>query len=393
MKFYVKKAIKFRGVKFSFTKSNEEKVEKKGIFRKKIKAKGNFAYINQDGIYYKTSIEGKKGVPLKFEELVEEINQKRKLMTLKWFSIFGLFEPTIFIILFFVLAVIDYYRKTVVILYNIDTVMQEKLQEFYNSFKEIIGCSKKWYIVSTSQNTNYKYNSGATELVKRKGLYVNYRKIPKVKTNIKVACIQLGKCKLYFLPDKILKFKGKKVTALDYKDLGVQISASRYIENGVIPFDGTIVDYTWTFVNANGGPDRRFTNNPRIPIMQYTQIQFNDSSELDETIQLSKANVGYKLKEKITNMQFEMGNNKETKKHNVVEETVDIVAKNDMEEIRRTINRTISYAKNLEQQLELDNEEKIKENEKKEIKEEIKEDVKEEEKDDDIRKNNMFYKG
>ena len=46
-------------------------------------------------------------------------------------------------------------------------------------------------------------------------------------------------------------------------------STTRFIEDGWVPSDGTVVDRTWRYVNKNGGPDRRFNNNAQLPIVKY----------------------------------------------------------------------------------------------------------------------------
>ena len=66
----------------------------------------------------------------------------------------------------------------------------------------------------------------------------------------------------------------------------------RFIEDEGKPFDGTVIDYTWRYVNKSGGPDLRFSNNPRIPIMKYTYMDFSSTNGLNEKFMLSKADVG-----------------------------------------------------------------------------------------------------
>ncbi|HKS22636.1 MAG TPA: DUF4236 domain-containing protein [Thermoanaerobaculia bacterium] len=50
-----------------------------------------------------------------------------------------------------------------------------------------------------------------------------------------------------------------------------------------------IVDYTWRYVNRSGGPDRRFSNNPRIPVCLYDELHFRTASGLHDVVQLSRS--------------------------------------------------------------------------------------------------------
>lgn len=87
------------------------------------------------------------------------------------------------------------------------------------------------------------------------------------------------------------------------KNLGISVTNGNFIETEIKPWDGTIVDYTYKYVNKSGGPDRRFANNPRYPIMSYSYINFYGDNGFDECIMLSKQGVGNILKEQIKVLQ------------------------------------------------------------------------------------------
>ena len=177
------------------------------------------------------------------------------------------------------------------------------MQQFYDSFDEITKCKRKWYILSKNYNFDAKYNSGASSLVNRKDIIIA-NKVPKyIKTNVKIPCVPVGKQKLYFFPDKILIIEGKKVGALSYKNLGISVTNGNFIETEMKPWDGTVVEYTYKYVNKSGGPDRRFANNPRYPIMSYSYINFYGDNGFNECIMLSKQGVGNILKEQIRVLQ------------------------------------------------------------------------------------------
>lgn len=60
---------------------------------------------------------------------------------------------------------------------------------------------------------------------------------------------------------------------LNLSPSGINVSADhrdeRFIETGRVPGDAAIAGRTWWFVNKNGGPDRRFKDNARLPITRY----------------------------------------------------------------------------------------------------------------------------
>ena len=55
-------------------------------------------------------------------------------------------------------------------------------------------------------------------------------------------------------------------------------------------FVANIVDYTYKFVNKDGGSDRRFSDNPKIPICEYSEYRFFADGVIDVTIRPSKSN-------------------------------------------------------------------------------------------------------
>lgn len=74
----------------------------------------------------------------------------------------------------------------------------------------------------------------------------------------------------------------------------------RFIESGIVPKDGTIVDYTWQYVNKSGGPDKRFKNNRKLPILMYSEILFQSNTGLNELIQLSQQGAGVGLVQRLS---------------------------------------------------------------------------------------------
>jgi hypothetical protein len=109
-----------------------------------------------------------------------------------------------------------------------------------------------------------------------------------LKTNIEVPSIVAGKCALYFLPDRLLIREGKQFTDVSYEHLQVFQKDQRFIETGPPPADGNLVDTTWTYVNKDGGPDRRFNNNRQLPVMLYGRLILTTATGLYWIVQISR---------------------------------------------------------------------------------------------------------
>jgi len=112
---------------------------------------------------------------------------------------------------------------------------------------------------------------------------------PFVRTNVPILSIATGRRTFYFLPDHLLVYDGASIGAVGYGSVDIAVVRQRFIETEAVPADVTIVDYTWRYVNRSGGPDRRFHNNPRIPICLYDELHFRTATGLNEVVQLSRS--------------------------------------------------------------------------------------------------------
>jgi len=71
----------------------------------------------------------------------------------------------------------------------------------------------------------------------------------------------------------------------------VDAQISRFVEGESVPSDSQQVDSTWRYVNKKGGPDRRFSNNRQLPIMQYGVLAFSSASGLSALFMCSRVDV------------------------------------------------------------------------------------------------------
>ena len=108
-----------------------------------------------------------------------------------------------------------------------------------------------------------------------------------VQTNLAVWSLPLGNQELFFFPDRILIYQGSEVDAAQYKNLALALERVSFVESGGVPSDSQVVGQTWRYVNKKGGPDRRFSNNAQIPIVQYGDLTFRSASGMNFFLQCS----------------------------------------------------------------------------------------------------------
>ena len=89
-----------------------------------------------------------------------------------------------------------------------------------------------------------------------------------------------GDTKLYFFPDYLFVLQNQRYGAIAYHSLSAHWLTERFIEDSSVPHDANIVGYAWQYVRKDGGPDRRFNNNRRLPIASYGLLVLNSTSGL-----------------------------------------------------------------------------------------------------------------
>jgi len=353
MPFYIRKYVSLGPVRFNLSKSGiGTSVGVKGL-RFGSGPRGNYVHMGRHGLYFRKSL-GTSSIPRtknrqyqkeKFkeeqtieqmrdidslsvdnmidsssQELLDEINRKLNAIRLFPFA-FLLGFIAIIVILgsyldvwlkviysLFVLGILgcvysrDLMVKSIVILFDMEEPARSHYLKLYECFKELLQCKGTWHVIASSRIQNEKHYGGANENVRRKEIKLAVGRLPLIKTNVDIPQIPVGKQTLAFMPDRLLVIEGKKVGAVAYEDLNLNISSQRFVEGGKIPSDAKIVGQTWKYVNKDGGPDRRFKDNPQYQIAHYELIQFESSSGLNEEICLSRIGFGSLLEQAVSEL-------------------------------------------------------------------------------------------
>jgi hypothetical protein len=202
----------------------------------------------------------------------------------------------VFIALFVVISRGDYERKLVELNYDLDEAAGAKYVSFLNSIQMVAGSSRVWQVTSENRFADRKYNAGAGTLLSRKAVSFQLSAPPYVKTEVAVWCLPLGSQKLYFFPDRILVYEVNQVGAARYEGLTIAVKQVQFVEADSVPSDSRVVGYTWQYVNKNGGPDRRFSNNRQIPQVIYGEITISSNDGMNFVLQSSDPQKAFSFK-------------------------------------------------------------------------------------------------
>jgi hypothetical protein len=346
MGFYVRKSIKAGPFRYNLSKSGVGVSVGVPGFRVGTGPRGNYIHAGKGGVYYRATIGGSRRqpahpstrpshaspqeliggsvpmeditgvsaselVPTGADDLVGQLNEAGRRMPLAWAALLGVVVLAVAVrgvgaIVLLVLGVPlvawlhqrDGARRSVVAFYDVEDEHARWFTELVETFEDLAKMSNAWRVNASGrvQSTyQYKVNSGANEIVKRVDAGRGLKGPKLLATNIAVPSIESGRQGLHFLPDRLLIRDGKRFSDIDYGTLASRSSAQRFIESKRKPRDSQQVDTTWQYVNVKGGPDRRFKNNRKLPVMLYGQVDLSASGGLHWLIEFSRAPLAEQL--------------------------------------------------------------------------------------------------
>lgn len=187
--------------------------------------------------------------------------------------------------------------------FELDQNSQTVWENFISSLELIKSSKKVWLIESSRIIYDLKHNAGAGRNINRslitsaKKLTPNKNNSWRIRTNNYAFQLISSKCKLMFLPNMFLVIHKGSVTGYSYKNLHMHTSTTRFIEDSQfsVPKDAQIIDWTWQYVNRNGGPDLRYKQNPKRPVCLYGVFKLTTDNGLGLEFQTSNINVSATL--------------------------------------------------------------------------------------------------
>jgi len=181
----------------------------------------------------------------------------------------------------------DQQRRLAVVMYDLEDDAEVAFRGIYDALMQLRVCGAVWSVVSHEMTRDYKRHAGASALLQRKPAVIADGSIPFAKTNVSIPQLRLHRDTLYFFPDRVFITNADGIGAVSYANLHATSRVGRFIEEGPVPRDARQVDTTWRFLNKNGTPDRRFSNNRQLPILAYQEILFASESGVRAYLQVS----------------------------------------------------------------------------------------------------------
>ncbi len=113
---------------------------------------------------------------------------------------------------------------------------------------------------------------------------------------------------LVFYPNAVAVLQGRspeqnryEVASALYPEIKVVFSKVKFMENETVPGDSKIIAHDWEHIRVDGGPDRRYSDNKKLPIVSYGLVEIALRQNLVYQFYVSNLAHGQKMVEVLTN--------------------------------------------------------------------------------------------
>jgi hypothetical protein len=172
---------------------------------------------------------------------------------------------------------------------HFDNNFKEMYQSLITSYQSLLSTEKIWDITATFEQDTRTTRSSASTLVKRVPVHFKFDGISIIQSSYEAFHFENknGGDLYIYLAFLISTTDKRQFNLIDIKDIRLACVAQRFLEEDKIPSDSRVIGKTWNKVNKDGTPDRRFSGNYEIPIVEYGEITLLSSTGLNETYSFS----------------------------------------------------------------------------------------------------------
>ncbi|MFY3742966.1 hypothetical protein ACOQFB_03590 [Anaeromyxobacter sp. Red801] len=170
-----------------------------------------------------------------------------------------------------------------------DSETGEAFEQLTQAFVALAGCVRIWDITSKHANDRCRTRSSADRMLDRRPVQFTVVDGDEVlKTPGKRLRLQNANgADLVVCPAFLLLQNRSELALIDLREVNIEYSTSRFIEQDGVPSDAAVVEYTWAKCNKDGSADRRFRENYQIPVTEYAQVGLSTQDGLNEQYMFS----------------------------------------------------------------------------------------------------------
>jgi hypothetical protein len=180
---------------------------------------------------------------------------------------------------------------------EVSEVLRRPFGRLCDAFSAVTESQRIWDTLAVQKTDRFRERTTAEHSIERKAV------------NFSLAASDLLVCEwkvprlananggdLYLYPGFVLyRVSSQSFAVIDAREVRLSFANTRFLEEEGVPSDSEVVGETWKKANKDGTPDRRFTNNYRIPITKYAELAFTTASGLNEIYMISNCSAAEKF--------------------------------------------------------------------------------------------------
>ena len=160
--------------------------------------------------------------------------------------------------------------------YDLDEAAAARFATIQRACKELAAAEKVWVCSPSSGEDPGQKTSPPEDRVTAE---VGVLETPGVSANVEVWGISAGETRLHFFPDRVLYYEPGvgEYRAIPYPAFEAISGEASSLEKGEVPEDAEIINQSWRHVRDDGGPDLRFTSNPKLTTVSFGTLRLSGS--------------------------------------------------------------------------------------------------------------------
>ncbi len=140
-------------------------------------------------------------------------------------------------------------------------------------------CAATWCLTDSRSTFDTRRNAGASTVVERAPSTCRRGVKGPFPSNFDPWAIEAVPRLLLLFPDFLGVLQSGALTRVPYADITVAHRTTRFVEDGPVPPDATVLEMTWRFVCQDGSADLRFADNRQVPVLAYGEVELSTGGQ------------------------------------------------------------------------------------------------------------------
>ena len=177
--------------------------------------------------------------------------------------------------------------------FNVGDEAMQRFLDVVSSFDRVSHSEKIWDVTSAQRVDRVRTRSAASQSLDLRPVTVRHGADDIMATTFKPPLfVNDNGADLLIYPAFVAAQLAGRSALLDIREVDIRAEPVTFVvSEGGVPSDAEVVGSTWRYVNKNGQPDRRFANNPSLPLARYCKIFFTGAG-LNDAWMISNAESG-----------------------------------------------------------------------------------------------------